>query len=98
MRPLTGWCVARGSRPICARVAEPRVCFRSRRASVLNDAGYWAQLVDAEWRYVFHSDVLRSTFADMGGALAGSAPLGSYFLDQQSMEFFALSRRAAFGV
>ncbi len=35
-------------------------------ASVLNDAGYWAFVLDAQWRYVFQTDELRSTFADMG--------------------------------
>ena len=39
-------------------------------ASVMNDAGHWAFVLDAQWRYVFQTDELRSTMADMGSTSA----------------------------
>ena len=37
-------------------------------ASALNDAGYWAVLMDAEWRIVFVTDEMRLSHRDMGVA------------------------------
>ena len=35
-------------------------------ATVLNDGGYWAVLLDAEWRYVFVTDEMRASYRDLG--------------------------------
>ncbi len=35
-------------------------------ASALNETGHWANVFDAKWRYVFETQELRKTFADMG--------------------------------
>jgi class 3 adenylate cyclase len=54
-------------------------------ASALNDAGYWATLMDAEWRIVFVTDELRLTHRDMGAAT--TPPLGVHFLSAEWREF-----------
>src|SRR5262245_3031609 len=54
-------------------------------ASVLNDAGYWATLMDAEWRIVFVTDELRLTHRDMGAAT--TPPIGVHFLSAEWREF-----------
>jgi class 3 adenylate cyclase len=56
-------------------------------ASGLNEGGYWAQLLDANWRYVYETDDARSTFADMGRA--DPAPLGSHLMSAEYNEHFA---------
>jgi class 3 adenylate cyclase len=56
-------------------------------ASGLNEAGHWAQLLDANWRYVYETDDLGSTFADMGRATP--LPLGSHLLSEEANEHFA---------
>jgi class 3 adenylate cyclase len=54
-------------------------------ASALNDAGYWATLMDAEWRIVFVTDELRLTHRDMGAAT--TPPIGVHFLSAEWREF-----------
>src|SRR5262245_46968088 len=54
-------------------------------ASVLNDAGNWANVLDAEWRYVFVTDELRRSYRDMGAA---TMPLiGAHFLSAEVRRF-----------
>jgi class 3 adenylate cyclase len=54
-------------------------------ASALNDAGYWATLMDAEWRIVFVTDELLLSHRDMGAALP--PPIGAHFLSAEWREF-----------
>jgi class 3 adenylate cyclase len=54
-------------------------------ASALNDAGYWATLMDAEWRIVFVTDELRLSHRDMGAATP--PPIGAHFLSAEWREF-----------
>ena len=35
-------------------------------AAALNDAGYWAYMFDASWRWVFATDDVRVTLRDTG--------------------------------
>jgi class 3 adenylate cyclase len=58
-------------------------------ASALNDAGYWANMLDAEWRYVFQTDELRRTLADMYGALTASPMLGLHYFSREANERLA---------
>ena len=46
----------------------PQDPLLARWASALNDAGYWAGVLDAEWRFVFFTDELRLSFVDIGAA------------------------------
>ena len=57
-------------------------------ASALNDAGYWANVLDAEWRYVFQTDELRRTMSDMGWALAASM-VGLHYFSREARERLA---------
>ncbi len=54
-------------------------------ASALNDAGYWAVLMDAEWRIVFVTDEMRLSHRDMG--VATPPPIGAHFLSVEWREF-----------
>jgi class 3 adenylate cyclase len=56
-------------------------------ASAVNDAGHWAYLLDASWRYAFVTDELRSDFGDTGAVTV--VPLGSHFLSAKSFRFRA---------
>ena len=56
-------------------------------ASALNDAGYWAYVLDAEWRYVFETDELRLSYRDMGATTA--LPIGSHFFSAEDRQFIA---------
>ena len=56
-------------------------------ASALNDVGYWANVLDAEWRYVFVTDEMRLSYRDMGATT--SPPIGAHFLSAETREFFA---------
>ena len=56
-------------------------------ASVLNDAGYWAAVLDAQWRYVFVTDELRLSYTDMGAAK--TPPIGAHFLSAEYRRFMA---------
>jgi class 3 adenylate cyclase len=46
-------------------------------AFALNDAGYWATLLDAAWRYAFVTDDLRSSWGDKAEARA--VPIGLHW-------------------
>jgi len=54
-------------------------------ASALNDAGYWATLMDAEWRIVFVTDETLLTYRDMGAATP--PPIGAHFLSVEWREY-----------
>jgi class 3 adenylate cyclase len=56
-------------------------------ASVLNDAGYWANVLDAEWRHVFVTDELLSSYRDMGAST--TPPIGSHFFSAEARQFIA---------
>jgi class 3 adenylate cyclase len=56
-------------------------------ALALNEEGFWAHLLDADWRYVFETDELRSTFADMGATTP--LPLGSHFMSAEVNQHFS---------
>src|SRR5215831_11462214 len=60
-------------------------------ASALNDAGYWAQILDARWRLVFTTDELLLTYREMGASTA--VPIGSHFFSAEASQF----RASAFG-
>jgi class 3 adenylate cyclase len=55
-------------------------------ASALNEAGYWANVLDAEWRYAFQTDELRRTLADMGWDL--TMP-GVHYFSREAHEHLA---------
>jgi class 3 adenylate cyclase len=56
-------------------------------ARALNEAGYWAYVFDASWRYAFVTDELRLDFGDTGAGTA--APIGCHFLSRESFRFRA---------
>jgi class 3 adenylate cyclase len=55
-------------------------------ASVLNEAGYWASLLDAQWRYVFDTDEMLLSYRDMG---ARRSPIGAHYLSAETREFIS---------
>jgi class 3 adenylate cyclase len=55
-------------------------------ASALNGAGHWATFADAKWRYVFETDELLSTFADMRWS---RTPLGAHFFSAEYVQHLA---------
>jgi class 3 adenylate cyclase len=56
-------------------------------AAALNDAGHWAYVLDAEWRWVFTTDDLRLSLGDTGTSTV--VPLGSHFWSREATRFFA---------
>jgi class 3 adenylate cyclase len=56
-------------------------------ASALNEAGHWANVLDARFRYVYQTDELRKTFADMGGR-PSTAVLGFHLLGDGVTAYF----------
>jgi class 3 adenylate cyclase len=54
-------------------------------AVALNDAGYWASIVDADWRYVFDTEEQLSSYRDMG--MATSPPIGAHYLSAEARKF-----------
>jgi class 3 adenylate cyclase len=54
-------------------------------ASVLNENGYWAILLDAEWRCVFYTDELLSSYRDMGATTR--PPIGAHFFGAEYRKF-----------
>jgi class 3 adenylate cyclase len=56
-------------------------------ALALNDAGYWAYVLDAEWRYVFATHELLSSYRDMGAPT--TTPIGSHFFSAEYRQFIA---------
>jgi class 3 adenylate cyclase len=81
-------------RAICARMSEafeslplPEHPLLAAWASALNDVGYWANLLDAEWRFVFLTDELLLSYRDMG---ATTIPhIGAHFLSAEARQFLA---------
>ena len=63
----------------------PEDPFVAAAASVLNDAGHWAYVLDAQWRIAFVTDELRLSFGDTGAAhtpmAISEAPAGHPFSD-----------------
>ena len=55
-------------------------------ASVLNEEGHWAYVLDATWRFVFATDDVRLSWGDTGAATA--LPVGSHFHSAETMQFF----------
>src|SRR5712691_11084714 len=51
-------------------------------ASALNDAGHWAYVLDAAWRYAFVTDELRSSLGDTGAVTV--VPMGSHYLSAEA--------------
>jgi class 3 adenylate cyclase len=56
-------------------------------ASALNEAGYWANLLDADWRYVYDTDEMLLSYRDMG--VATPPPIGAHFLSREARKFIA---------
>jgi hypothetical protein len=54
-------------------------------AAALNDAGYWAYVLDESWRYVFATDDLRQGIGDTGEITI--VPLGSHFMSAEGTQF-----------
>src|SRR3954447_25363318 len=54
-------------------------------ASALNDAGHFAYVFDASWRYTFVTDELRLTLGDAGAVTV--APMGSHYLSANAFRF-----------
>jgi class 3 adenylate cyclase len=55
-------------------------------ATVLNDGGYWAVVLDAEWRYVFVTDEMLASYRDLG---ATTMPLiGAHVCGAEARLFF----------
>ena len=79
-------------RAICARVTEPLKSLPlpdepklAAWASALNDAGYWADLYDSEWREVFVTDELRLSVGDTGAVTV--LPIGFHLFSEQATRF-----------
>ena len=54
-------------------------------ASALNDAGHWADVFDATWRYVFATDEMRLSHGDTGAVTF--LPIGSHFFSAEFTQF-----------
>jgi class 3 adenylate cyclase len=54
-------------------------------ASVLNETGYWAFVLDARGRFVFFTDELLSSYRAVGASQA--VPIGSHFYSAESLRF-----------
>ena len=53
-------------------------------ASALNDAGFWAQIVDANWRYVFVTDELSVSYQALG---LPAVPVGAHLLSAEGVQY-----------
>ena len=53
-------------------------------ASALNDAGFWAQIVDANWRYVFVTDELSVSYQALG---LPAVPVGAHLLSAEGVHY-----------
>jgi class 3 adenylate cyclase len=54
-------------------------------AEAMNDAGQWAYVLDAHWRYVFVTDELRSSWDETGASTA--LPLGFHYFSAEAVRF-----------
>ena len=52
-------------------------------ASALNETGYWAQILDANWRYVFVTDELSVTRQALG---LPAIPIGAHLLSAEGVQ------------
>ena len=55
-------------------------------ASALNDAGYWAEIFDADWRRVFVTDELLVSWRALG---LPDVPVGAHVLSAENLQFVA---------
>src|SRR5262245_35053555 len=55
-------------------------------ATAVNDAGYWAYVFDASWRWVFVTDEMRLTLGDEGATTA--VPMGSHYASAEASRFW----------
>ena len=53
-------------------------------ASALNDAGHWAHIYDADWRYVFVTDELLVSYRALG---LPAVPVGAHLLSAEGVQF-----------
>jgi hypothetical protein len=53
-------------------------------ASALNDAGHWAEIYDADWRYVFVTDELLVSYRALG---LPTVPVGAHVLSAEGVQF-----------
>ncbi len=56
-------------------------------ASALNETGHWANFLDANWRYVYQTEELQQTYADMGRPAI--AKQGLHFFSKEANQRFA---------
>jgi hypothetical protein len=82
-------------RAICARMTEsfeslplPGHPLLAAWALALNDAGYWANLMDAKWRWVFSTDEMLLSYRDMEAPT--TPPIGSHFFSAEARQFIAM--------
>jgi class 3 adenylate cyclase len=54
-------------------------------ASALNDTGYWAEIYDAEWRYVFVTDELLASYRALGSEM--EVPVGAHIFSAAGVRF-----------
>ena len=53
-------------------------------ASALNETGFWAQIVDANWRYVFVTDELSVSYEALG---VPAVPIGAHLLSAEGVQY-----------
>jgi class 3 adenylate cyclase len=63
-------------------------------ASALNDAGHWADVFDASWRYVFSTDETRLSFGDTGAVTF--LPIGAHIFSAEFTQFRVSVHRGRF--
>ena len=64
-------------------------------ASAVNDAGYWALILDASWRLVFATDEVRLSYGDTGAAT--SVPIGHHYFGAELARFRETTPVGCFG-
>jgi class 3 adenylate cyclase len=64
----------------------PRDPLLAAWASVLNDAGYWANVLDAGWRIVFETDELLASYRAQGASK--EPPIGSHFFSAEARQYY----------
>jgi len=57
-------------------------------ASALNENGYWASLLDAEWQHVFTTHELLLSYRDMGSPT--TPPIGAHLFSAEYRQFMAV--------
>jgi len=56
-------------------------------ASALNDAGFWATLLDAQWRFSFQTDETRLSRGDTGES--STFPIGAHYFSTEGVRYHA---------